>query len=237
MENYPASAIANNYLMWSAMQQNQHQQHQSIIQQQPNVVLLPPKIDYDALQNHQILNSNANNYTINYLPHSSTQNPRTIRVRISPKLVKKTSPDSLSPTLLSNVPVIPNPKERVYTNRYGERVERQEEAWNFRLHCEHCDTEYTSRKRLENHYQKCVVLNPNISESEFTCQFTQCKKSFKTHTGFENHMWKVHQQRATPKVTEIEEGNLTIDESVNQIQAKRSIFHSIELLARSDARD
>lgn len=121
-------------------------------------------------------------------------------------------------------------------------------ALDFRLECEHCGSEYTSRKRLQNHYEKCAVLNPNIDES-IICHV--CKKNFKTSHGYTNHVLRFHPQAVN---SEKFIGNSEIlkrkEETLRKKQEKfdndleegevrpkvYSIFHSVELLAISDDR-
>jgi hypothetical protein len=100
---------------------------------------------------------------------------------------------------------------------------------DFKLICEHCGSVYTSRKRLQNHYEKCVVLHPHLDEL-IGCKV--CKRTFKTNTGYTNHMMRFHSEVVeSQKVIEIED-----DASMEVEQSKeRSIFHSIDMLARSDS--
>ncbi|KAG5666806.1 hypothetical protein PVAND_014816 [Polypedilum vanderplanki] len=105
---------------------------------------------------------------------------------------------------------------------------------NFDFICEYCGNTYTSVKRLQNHYEKCNVLHPS-SEGLICCKI--CKKNFKTTGGYTNHMMKFHSEENEIKTIEItqEEGPMDVEENLktNEIK-KESIFHSIELLAKSD---
>lgn len=105
-----------------------------------------------------------------------------------------------------------------------------ETSQNFKLNCEHCGSSYTSRKRLQNHYEKCNVLNAG-SENVIVCKI--CKKTFKTNSGYTNHVMRFHgdvesskQQQEIQEVRNVEE--------VKE-ERPRSIFHSIDMLAKSDA--
>lgn len=113
---------------------------------------------------------------------------------------------------------------------------------DFKLTCEHCGSVYTSRKRLQNHYEKCIVLNPHLDEV-IVCKI--CKRTFRTNPGYANHMTKFHGEtiKENEEVKRIRKRARSEDD-IEQVKQemrqdvrhqKRSIFHSIELLAQSDS--
>lgn len=93
------------------------------------------------------------------------------------------------------------------------------QAKNFKLTCEGCEREYTSKKRLENHLVKCKGFKRKTSLS-FPCD--QCKKIFKKKKTLDLHFKKYHGTKL--------ENSLKYNEKIS----KPSIFHSIQLLAQSD---
>lgn len=120
-------------------------------------------------------------------------------------------------------------------------------ARDFKLNCEHCGSVYTSRKRLQNHYEKCIVLNPHLDEL-IVCKV--CKRTFKTNTGYTNHMMRFHSEIANEscllgqKIMKIKSKStedlmvIEIEDDSHQLKAhhsSKSIFHSIDMLAKSDA--
>lgn len=107
-----------------------------------------------------------------------------------------------------------------------------ESTRDFKLNCEHCGSTYTSRKRLQNHYEKCNVLHAG-SENVIICK--TCKKTFKTNSGYTNHMTKFHGGIEQREVSEITESQEDVNKSKEGEERPRSIFHSIDILAKSDA--
>lgn len=104
-----------------------------------------------------------------------------------------------------------------------------ESTKDFKLNCEHCGSIYKSRKRLQNHYEKCNVLNAG-SVNIIACKI--CSKTFKTNTGYTNHMVKFHSEEKMKSSPEKHE-NLNRNEAHQE--KSKSIFHSIDMLAKSDA--
>jgi hypothetical protein len=102
------------------------------------------------------------------------------------------------------------------------RPDSPTQARDFKLFCEGCRRCFTSKKRLQNHLLKCLRIlgkgNP------FSCG--QCAKTFKKSSGLSKHELKYH--------------NVIVQEDMNNnnqeaLPAKRSIFHSVSLLAVSDS--
>lgn len=89
------------------------------------------------------------------------------------------------------------------------------QARDFKLFCERCRRCFTSKKRLQNHVEKCHKRIKNEKIREFSCQ--HCQRAFKKRSGLAKHIVKYH------------EGNLTEESS-----RRPSIFHNIDLLAVSD---
>jgi uncharacterized C2H2 Zn-finger protein len=104
----------------------------------------------------------------------------------------------------------------------------------FKLTCEHCGSVYTSQKRLQNHYEKCIVLNPHLDEV-IVCKV--CKRTFRTNPGYANHLAKFHGEtmKENEDVRRLKKRARSHDDIEEVRKEKRSIFHSIELLARSDS--
>lgn len=97
------------------------------------------------------------------------------------------------------------------------RPESPTQARDFKLICERCERSFTSKKRLQNHLEKCVkTINGN--HRAFSCR--ECHKTFKKPSGLVKHTSKYHERH----------------NRINQQQSPRkpSIFHSIELLSISD---
>lgn len=105
---------------------------------------------------------------------------------------------------------------------------------DFKLTCEHCGSVYTSQKRLQNHYEKCIVLNPHLDEV-IICKI--CKRTFRTNPGYANHLTKFHGEtmKENEDVKKLRKRARSHDDIEEVRTEKRSIFHSIELLARSDS--
>lgn len=109
---------------------------------------------------------------------------------------------------------------------------------DFKLTCEHCGSVYTSRKRLQNHYEKCIVLHPHLDEV-IVCKI--CKRTFRTNQGYANHLAKFHGETVEVKEDVVDGKRLrkrarSHDDLDMVKREKRSIFHSIEILAQSDSR-
>ncbi|KAL7013731.1 hypothetical protein ACKWTF_015546 [Chironomus riparius] len=104
----------------------------------------------------------------------------------------------------------------------------------FKLTCEHCGSVYTSQKRLQNHYEKCIVLNPHLDEV-IVCKV--CKRTFRTNPGYANHLVKFHGETMNENedVKRLRKRARSHDDIEEVRKEKKSIFHSIELLARSDS--
>jgi hypothetical protein len=97
------------------------------------------------------------------------------------------------------------------------RPDSPTQARDFKLFCEGCKRSFTSKKRLQNHVEKCLKkIKKDTKAREFSCR--HCGKTFKKLSGVVKHALKYHEENR--------------DE---EKQKRRSIFHSIELLAVSDS--
>lgn len=89
------------------------------------------------------------------------------------------------------------------------------QAKDFKLNCEGCERSFTSKKRLQNHMARCNMKT-------FPCQV--CRKNFMNRAGLSRHL-KMHINK--PMM-----GQINLPEA-----PRRSIFHSVQLLAISDCKD
>ena len=105
---------------------------------------------------------------------------------------------------------------------------------DFKLSCEHCGSVYMSIKRLQNHYEKCIILNPHLDEV-IVCKI--CKRTFRTNSGYANHLLKFHGEtlKANEDVKRLRKRARSHDDIEEFRKENKSIFHSIELMAQSDS--
>lgn len=130
---------------------------------------------------------------------------------------------------------------------------------NFKIYCDFCPKVYLSKKRFENHQKLCKGFTPEAAAEIIICNL--CRKLFKTQIGHKNHMFKFHEidkngrdeekslkrtiedenDGKSPKKFRSSESSLdSIDiledkeEEEVPTRKRKSIFHSIELLAQSD---
>jgi hypothetical protein len=97
------------------------------------------------------------------------------------------------------------------------RPDSPTQARDFKLFCEGCKRSFTSKKRLQNHVEKCLKkIKKDTKNRAFSCR--HCGKAFKKLSGVVKHALKYHKEN-----------------SDEEQQKRRSIFHSIELLAVSDS--
>lgn len=99
---------------------------------------------------------------------------------------------------------------------------------DFKIKCESCGKELTSRKRYQNHYVKCVDKKKN--PKTFNC--TQCAQEFRVKKSYEKHISEAHGELA--RIINVNLGNQR-NQEVEQPK-KVSIFHSIDLMAVSDSK-
>lgn len=114
-----------------------------------------------------------------------------------------------------------------------EKVISPTQARDFKLFCQNCNRCFTSKKRLQNHVLKCSTGKIAINSPKmFSCKV--CSKSFMKRAGLFKH-------NAICREVEKEE---RIEVLINQAgmnvhhdreTQRKSIFHSIDLLAKSDA--
>ena len=98
------------------------------------------------------------------------------------------------------------------------RPESPTQARDFKLHCEGCKRSFTSKKRLQNHQIKCSKKLRREKIRAFSCR--ECRKTFTKRSGLVNHCMKYHEEQLP--IVNVESPK------------KRSIFHSIEMMAVSD---
>jgi hypothetical protein len=97
------------------------------------------------------------------------------------------------------------------------RPDSPTQARDFKLFCEGCKRSFTSKKRLQNHVEKCLKkIKKQTKNRAFSCR--HCGKAFKKLSGVAKHALKYHKESRE-----------------EEQQKRRSIFHSIELLAVSDS--
>lgn len=98
------------------------------------------------------------------------------------------------------------------------------QAKDFKLLCAGCKRNFTSKKRLENHFVKCKVTK-KAAQDKFSCK--KCSKTFKKRYGLYKHSMKYHDET---------ESDMETLQKIDVPEEKRSIFHSIQLLAESDCK-
>ena len=98
------------------------------------------------------------------------------------------------------------------------------EALDFKLTCENCKRNLTSKKRYENHLLKCnnKTSSEKSMEKPFPCG--ECFKRFMKKNGLTKHIRMCHDKKNLPE--------LQLDEK--EVETIRSIFHSVSRLAESD---
>lgn len=98
------------------------------------------------------------------------------------------------------------------------------QARDFKLKCKGCTRIYTSKKRLENHAARCLLIQGSKASipAQFDCK--KCTKSFKKRLGLVKHVALIHDG---------DEGQS--DEEKKQLQqvSQRSQFHNVSWLAQS----
>lgn len=99
------------------------------------------------------------------------------------------------------------------------RLNSPTQARDFKLTCEGCKRDFTSKKRLENHLVKCKILR-TCETKPFFCDV--CKKRFKKRETLSRHL-------------EMKHHGIENSERPASVSKKISIFHSIHLLAKSDS--
>lgn len=99
------------------------------------------------------------------------------------------------------------------------RLQSPTQARDFKLTCEGCKRDFTSKKRLENHLVKCKVIK-SLETKPFSCNV--CKKRFKKRASLLRHSELIHP-------------GIENSEPPANVNKKPSIFHSIHLLAQSDS--
>lgn len=92
-------------------------------------------------------------------------------------------------------------------------------ARDFKVVCEKCRRAFTSRKRLQNHMTRCMIGK----EKPFACR--ECSRRFMKRKGLAKHTEKFHPEMIAARVR---------PEVQFYPEPRRSIFHSINLLAESD---
>lgn len=97
------------------------------------------------------------------------------------------------------------------------RMESPTQARDFKLTCEGCKRDFTSKKRLENHLVKCKILKI-FEKKPFLCNV--CKNRFKNRATLSRHSEMKHYEIEQPE----------------NVSKNASIFHSIHLLAKSDSK-
>lgn len=104
------------------------------------------------------------------------------------------------------------------------KISSPTQAKDFKLFCEECNRCFTSKKRLQNHVLKCSVSKDN--QKEFSCG--DCHKSFKRRPALMKHNLKYHEEILKEK---------NLNKSIEGVKGspRKSIFHSICLLSKSDA--
>lgn len=120
-----------------------------------------------------------------------------------------------------------------------EFLDSKTQARAFMLICEKCKRVFTSKKRLENHLERCCLKKDEINR--FTCK--ECFKNFEKNAGLMKHAAKYHDKNIEEEqilaVSPVPGEALTTENITRkpkqQLKAPSpSIFHSISLLARSD---
>lgn len=112
------------------------------------------------------------------------------------------------------------------------RPDSPTQARDFKLYCEGCLRCFTSRKRLQNHVVKCIKKINAENPAAFPCR--KCSKFFKKRSGLVRHSMKYHDISISFEDDESSE-DIEMMENREESQAKRSIFHSVALLAVSDS--
>ena len=95
----------------------------------------------------------------------------------------------------------------------------QKAQTKLKLKCEECTITYSSKKRYDNHIEK-----HHTKINRHKCNY--CRSSFKRRGKLTKHLSKAH--------PEMFYGKDAVQEPAIKSTIKRSIFHSIDLLAQSD---
>lgn len=98
------------------------------------------------------------------------------------------------------------------------------EALDFKLTCENCKKNLTSKKRYENHLAKCNNKSSSEKSMEKPFPCGECFKRFMKKNGLIKHMRICHDRKNETEALEAEK----------EAQNIRSIFHSISRMAESD---
>lgn len=98
----------------------------------------------------------------------------------------------------------------------------QKPQMELKLKCEECTITYSSQKRYDNHIEK-----HHTKVCRHKCNY--CRSSFKRRGKLTKHLSKAH--------PEMFYGKEAVQKPTINSKIKRSIFHSIDLLAQSDCSD
>lgn len=98
------------------------------------------------------------------------------------------------------------------------------EALDFKLTCENCKRNLTSKKRLENHLIKCSNKNSSEKSMEKPFPCSECLKRFMKKNGLTKHIKMCHENKTQTEA----------QAAKKEVETIRSIFHNVSRLAESD---